>query len=280
MSRLILSAFADEYDASVRQQLSALARFGIGHIELRFVDGKNVSSLDPDEAAGLKRLLDEYGIRVSAIGSPIGKIALDQDLHAHIALARRTFETARTLGARYVRMFSFYAPAGKSITACREQVLDALGKLLDAADEYGVILCHENEAAIYGDIPERCSELVEHFGGRMRCVFDMGNFVLEGIDPMEAYAMLQPHVAYFHIKDALYEGAVVPPGKGEACIAEILEAHSAFAKQDFFVSLEPHLQTFDGRNALVGRTFENPYQYPNAQVAFEDAIHKFKELIS
>lgn len=279
MSLYILSAFADEYAASAREQLQALCRFGIGHVELRGVDGKNISSLTTDEVTSLKQLLDEHGIKVSAIGSPIGKIALDGDLKEHLALAHRTFEIARTLGARNVRIFSFYAPAGKRIAECRAEVLEALGRLLNLADEYGVVLCHENEAAIYGDTPERCLELVRYFGSRLRCVFDMGNFVLEGVDPLAAYHLLQPHIAYFHIKDALGAGAVVPPGKGEACIAEILGKHSAYAAQDFFVSLEPHLQTFSGLNALVGRSFENPYQYPDAKTAFADAVNKFKEIM-
>ena len=71
----------------------------------------------------------------------------------------------------------------------------------------------------------------------------------------------------------------MPPGKGEAKIAEILSAHRKYAKEEFFVSLEPHLQLFSGLNALVGRAFENPYQYTDAQSAFADAVAKFKELI-
>ena len=91
------------------------------------------------------------------------------------------------------------------------------------AREYGVTLCHENEAKIYGDVPSRCKELMEHFGGELKCVFDMGNFVLEGVDPYEAYKMLQDDIAYFHIKDALYAGAIVPAGRGEARIKDILD---------------------------------------------------------
>lgn len=279
MSRYILSAFADEYAESFDEQLQALSRLRIDFIEIRGVDGKNISTLTDEEILQVKQALERYGIRASAIGSPIGKVTLDGDLDAHFAMARRVFATARLLGARYVRMFSFYAPAGKEITDCRGEVLDALKTLLDMADEYGVVLCHENEARIYGDTPARCLELAEHFGGRLACVFDMGNFVLEGVEPYAAYMTLQKHVAYFHIKDALAAGAVVPPGKGEAKIAEILAAHSAYANADFCVSLEPHLQTFGGLNALVGRAFENPYQYPDAKTAFEDAVTKFKELI-
>lgn len=279
MSNYVLSAFADEYAASFHEQMRALSDFGVGYVEIRGVDGANISTLTPAQVARVKQALECARIGASAIGSPIGKIALDGDLASHIAMARCVFETARMLGAAYVRIFSFYAPKGKIITECRTEVLDALGTLLDMADEYGVVLCHENEAAIYGDTPERCLELAEHFGGRLRCVFDMGNFVLEGVDPYAAYTMLQKHIAYFHIKDALYAGAIVPPGRGEARIGEILKAHKSYAHADFFVSLEPHLQTFSGLNALVGRAFENPYQYPDARTAFEDALKKFKELM-
>ena len=280
MKKLILSAFSDEYSSNFDEQLAAMRDFGIGYIELRHADGKNVSELTSADVKEIKQKLEESSIGVSAIGSPLGKIKLDGDLDAHMETAKRVFETANTLGAKYVRMFSFYAPDGEDITAMKGQVVEALGRMLAIAKSFGVTLCHENEAKIYGDIPVRCRELLDSFGGELKCVFDMGNFVLEGVDPYPAaYELLKPYIAYFHIKDALAAGAIVPPGKGEARIREILTAHSETAKGDFFVSLEPHLQTFSGLNALVGRSFENPYQYPNAKVAFADAVTKIKELI-
>lgn len=280
MSNIKLSAFADEYADSFEEQLQALNGFGIEHIEIRHVDKKNISILSTEEVKTAKKMLDEYGIRASAIGSPLGKIRLDEDMDAHMETAKHVFESANLLGAKYIRMFSFYAPDGKDITTMKGQVTEALEKMLLLARSHGVTLCHENEAKIYGDIPARCRELLDHFGGELKCVFDMGNFVLEGVDPFpSAYELLKPYIAYFHIKDSLAAGAIVPPGKGEAKIKEILSAHMQSAKEDFFVSLEPHLQTFSGLNALVGRSFENPYQYPDAKVAFADAVTKFKELI-
>ena len=279
MAKLILSAFADEYADSFEEQLQALNGFGIDHIEIRHVDQKNISVLSPDEVKNARRLLDAHGIKANAIGSPLGKIRLDEDMDAHMETAKRVFESANVLGAKYIRMFSFYAPEGEDITTMKGQVLESLEKMLLLARESGVTLCHENEAKIYGDIPVRCRELLDHFGGELKCVFDMGNFVLEEVDPLPAYELLKPYVAYFHIKDALAAGAIVPPGKGEAKIGEILHAHLQSADNDFFVSLEPHLQTFSGLNALVGRSFENPYQYPDAKTAFADAVTKIKELI-
>ena len=280
MAKLILSAFADEYATDFTSQLKALNNFGFGYIEVRGVDGKNVSTLNNEEVKLAKTKLNDYGIKVSSIGSPLGKIKLDDDLNAHYETAKRVFETANELGAKNIRMFSFYMPDGKTPDDCEAEVIDAVGNLVKIASEYGVTLCHENEAKIYGESPEKCKKLLDTFGGKLKCVFDMGNFVLDGFKPYpDAYNLLSNHVEYFHIKDSLYAGAIVPPGKGEAQIKQILDDYKLNGKKDTFITLEPHLQTFDGLNALVGKSFDNPYKYENAQVAFTDAVNKLKELI-
>ena len=280
MGKIILSAFADEYSADFTEQLIGMRDFGINYVEVRGVDGKNVSALTREEVNTVKSKLDFYGMGVSAIGSPIGKIQLDGDLDGHLDMAKRVFETANTLGARYVRMFSFYPKDGEDIVASRDRVFAELERLLDAAKSHGVVLCHENEAKIYGDVPSRCREIYDAFGGSIKTVFDMGNYVLEGVKPYsEAYGLLKDSIAYFHIKDALAAGAIVPPGCGEANIKEILEEHARYSKEDFFVSIEPHLQLFSGLNALVGRSFDNPYKYNDAKEAFTDAVRKLKELL-
>lgn len=281
MGAFRLSAFADEYAESVDEQLDALVRFGIGSIELRHLNGRNLSVLSEEVIRETKRKMDFCGITASAIGSPIGKIRLDDDMDDHMEMAKHVFAAANLLGTEYVRMFSFYAPDGEEIADHKSEVFDALGRLVSIAREYGITLCHENEAKIYGDTPARCREICDHFDGEIKCVFDMGNFVLEGVDPYpDAYLLLQKHIAYFHIKDALAEGAVVPAGCGDAKIKEILLAHTAYTDDSFFVSLEPHLQTFSGLNALVGRPFRNPYQYPDAKSAFADAVARWKELMA
>ena len=66
MRKYILSAFADEYAASFDEQLAALSRFGIAYIEIRGVDGKNISTLTDEEINAtmdkvLKALNTEFG---------------------------------------------------------------------------------------------------------------------------------------------------------------------------------------------------------------------------
>lgn len=280
MANWIVSAFADEHSPDLAGQIAALQSFGLSHVELRFLDGKNVADLTAQEAKAAKNMLDAGGIRVSAVGSPLGKINLADDFEAHLEKSRRVFETAGILETDKIRMFSFYLHAGKSRSQCRGEVIDKLGNMLDLADTFGVKLCHENEAAIYGETPEQCLDLLDAFGGKLRCVFDMGNFVLEGCKPWpHGYELLKNYIEYFHIKDSMAAGAIVPAGCGEACIGQILHAFRAEFNRDVLLSIEPHLQTFDGLNKLVGKTFENPYQFATAQDAFAEAVWRTKALL-
>lgn len=274
----VTSGFSDEYSDDFVEQCKALKEFGIDYMEIRGVNGKNVSVLNGKEVLNAKKILDDYAIKVSAVGSPIGKIRLDGDLNAHFETAKRIFGTANTLGAKYVRVFSFYLEEGKTRKDCKGQVFDLIGGLIKISEEYGVVLCHENEALIYGESPDNCAEILDYFGGRIKAVFDMGNFVLDGYEPLLAYDKLYKHIEYFHIKDALSAGAVVPAGKGEAKIAEILGRFKKNAVKDTFITLEPHLQTFSGLNALVGKSFENPYKYSDRKSAFTDAVKHLQSI--
>lgn len=279
MANIVLSAFSDEYSENLKEQCQALNNFGIEYMEIRGVNGKNVSTLTKAEVIESKKVLDDYGIKVSSIGSPLGKIKIDGDLDGHLERAKHVFETANVLGAKNVRMFSFYLADGKSRDECKGKVYDELSKLVNLSKQHGLTLCHENEALIYGESPEKCFEIMQYFGGELKCVLDMGNFVLDGYNPIDAYELLKDYIEYFHIKDALSAGAIVPAGQGEAQIKKILDTYKASMKRDTFITLEPHLQTFSGLNALVGKTFDNPYKYENQKVAFTDAVEKLRGLL-
>ena len=281
MEKFMLSAFSDEYCKDFEGQLRALNELGFTHTEPRGLDGINVGQLTREQALHYKSLLDQYGIKVQSIGSPLGKMRLDADFEEHMAMAERVFEVAEIFGAKYVRMFSFYAPEGETMgPQYKDQIVSYLGRMIEAAKAHGLVLCHENEGRVYGESPESCLELLEHFGGELRCVFDMGNFVLGGYDPVAAYDMLLPYIEYFHIKDALKSGAVVPPGKGEAHIQELLSRHAKSTDHPITVSLEPHLMVFAGLKDLTNAAFTNPYQYESHEAAFTDAANKLKEMLT
>lgn len=279
MAKILLSAFTDEYCKDIDAQIQLCREQQIPYLEPRFIGNQNIADLTAADAGVLKKKLGD--IKVSSIGSPLGKINLADDFHAHLEKAKRVFETANILETQNVRMFSFYLHEGKTRRECRGEVLDKLGQLLELAKKYDVVLCHENEAEIYGESPEMCLDILEAFHGELKCVFDMGNFVLGGFDPLnDAYPKLKEYIQYFHIKDALAAGAVVPPGCGEGSIQAILQQFLADFNRDVIITLEPHLQTFDGLNALVGRSFDNPYKYETQEAAFLDALAKIRGIIA
>ncbi len=263
MVRFRLSAFSDEYSPTLDGQIEGLQANRIRMTELRGVDGVNVSDLTPDAAQEIRRKLDAHGIAVSAVGSPIGKIAIDAPFAPHLDKLKNTCEVAAALGTGRVRMFSFYVPEGKEADA-KDEVIDRVGQLLDAADGYGVTLCHENEKGIYGSTPERCLDLLDAFPGRLGCVFDPANFIQCGCAPFEhCYNLLKRHITYMHVKDALKNGTVVPSGMGAGCIPELLAVINQAFTGDFVLSLEPHLRVFAGleqleagHRSVVGSTYE------------------------
>ncbi len=247
-----MSGFSDEISEQVDEQFSVLNKLDIGYFEARGIGEKNISALSDDEVIELKTKMNKYGIKVSSIGSPIGKIKLEDDFCAHFQLFKRVARTAKMLGAKYIRIFSFYHDSKNDWTEEeREKVLTYLGKMIEYAKEQDVILLHENEKDVYGDTIERCVDLMQElYGSHFKAVFDPANFVQCGQDTKKAYEALKPYIAYMHIKDARsVDDKVVPAGTGDGNVEYILKE---LFKDGYngFVSLEPHLGNFKGLENL------------------------------
>ncbi|TVY10280.1 sugar phosphate isomerase/epimerase family protein [Paenibacillus cremeus] len=249
-----LSAFADEISPDLEVQLDVLASEGISHLEFRGVWGKNVLKLTDEEIAKVKERLDARGFKLSSIGSPIGKIKITDSFEPHLEEFKRAIYLAKYFGAPNIRLFSFFLPEGEDPSAYRDEVLSRMKQLVTLAEQEGVQLLHENEKDIYGDISERCLDIVQSCDSpNLRCAFDPANFVQCGVRPMtEAHPLLAPYITYYHIKDALMESRkVVPAGEGDGQLQELI---SVLKKQGFggFLSLEPHLSSAEAFKGFSG----------------------------
>jgi sugar phosphate isomerase/epimerase len=252
MSQFIISAFADEIDPMLQKQMDVLKEHGIRYIEMRGVNGKSIVEHSAAEAKEIKRQLDARGFRISAIGSPIGKIGAGDDFRPHLDLFKHTMELAQILGTQYIRMFSFYIPAGESPDACRDEVMERWSRFIEAAKGSQLVLLHENEKGIYGDTAERCLDLLETMNcGYLKAIFDPANFIQCDVKTYpEAFGLLKKHIAYMHIKDALFsDHSVVPSGHGDGHVRDIL-AELQSSGFEGFLSIEPHLADFTGFAAL------------------------------
>jgi sugar phosphate isomerase/epimerase len=239
----ILSGFADEISPEPGVQLETLAAESIRYLELRSAWSTNVASLTDAELASFRGEIEDAGVRVSAIGSPIGKIDIGQPIGPELERMRRIADVAGMFGTPIVRVFSFFIPAGEPPGRYREAVIDRMGALAQIGAERGIVLAHENEKEIYGDIPERCADLITSVGSpALRATFDAANFVQCGVRPhTDGYQLLRPHLVYLQVKDALAAtGQVVPAGQGDG---EVRETLAALAASGFtgYASLEPHL---------------------------------------
>ena len=191
---------------------------------------------------------------MSSIGSPIGKIFIDDDFGPHLVRMRHAAEVAQRLDAPFIRLFSFFIREGDDPDDHRDEVLRRMRALADVAEEAGITAVHENEKDIYGDIPRRCLDIVTSVDSpNLKLAWDPANFVQVGVRPFtDGYTALRPHVAYIQIKDALLSDAsVVVAGAGDGEVRETVRALRADGFDGFF-SLEPHLGQYTAFGALSG----------------------------
>jgi sugar phosphate isomerase/epimerase len=243
MVRWTLSGFGDEIDADPGVQVPVLLALGSRHIEVRSAWGVNVVDMPDEQVARLADLLARHSVGVSAIASPIGKTGVYDDPDTEQARLERVVWVAQRLSARYVRLFSFYRPDGVEAADTRDTVLTRMRAFADVAERESVVLVHENEKAIYGDVPARVLDIVESVGSSaLKVAWDNANFVQVGVRPFhEGYAMLRPYLEYLQVKDARADNGIeVPVGFGDGEVRETLTAlrDDGFAG---FASLEPHL---------------------------------------
>jgi len=241
---ITLSAFADEIGPDLKLQMDACQAQGIACIDVRGIDNKNVSTLSIKEVRQYRKRMLDRGFSVPCIGSPIGKIRMDEDFGIHLELLRHCCDVAREFGTRNVRVFSFYPSKGARIEDQRPAVFDRLAAMVEAARTADVVLMHENERAIYGAKPAAVLDLFgtirsPHFKG----VFDPGNFVEEGVAPYdEAWKKgLDALTDYFHIKDKRPgDKTFVPAGQGSGQF-DLIFADLKARNWSGVMTLEPHM---------------------------------------
>jgi sugar phosphate isomerase/epimerase len=237
-----LACFADEISPELSEQIEHCLANKVMHIELRSVGTTNVLDLSPEQRREIRRRLADAGLDVIGIGSPIGKVRIDEPWLPHAERFKIALDAAEYFGAKLVRIFSYYPPPGEDILKYREQVMERMRAKLELVDGRRITLLHENEVKIYGQHGAQCLDLATTIvSPKFQLAFDFANFVQAGEKPIEIWPSLRPFVTHMHVKDAkLDSGKVVPLGQGDGSVeAILLDLHRS--GYDGFLSLEPHL---------------------------------------
>lgn len=228
-SKVILSGFSDEaaWDKTADQQFAAMAALGLHFTCLRFIDMgngvKNAMQLTDEEVAACVDKLTQYGLAVSSLGSPLGKVKLldledgtknrfvpfDTYLDGEVTHACRL---AQALGTKLIRGFSFYHPKGEAPESHLGLAAEYLGRIADRCAEFGLIYGLEVEANLIGQNGPTMAALHEHIGrSNVVLIFDAANLSTQGYTPWEVYEhylQMKPGLGWLHIKDYRHPGPV------------------------------------------------------------------------
>jgi sugar phosphate isomerase/epimerase len=232
--RVILSGFADEAanHKTAVEQFAVFAALGLQYYSIRFIDVgsgiKNVMHLTAAEIQKIRRLQDEYGMKVSSIGSPIGKIKLkdvdDGTKNAYVPFkkylnreVKKACQLAHAFEAKLIRGFSFYHPKGSDPRDYLSQAADQLEQIAEVCHSADVTFGLEVEANLVGSTGPLLAEIYQRVNHpSMLLVFDAGNIITQGYSPAEVfqqYLAMKPGLGWMHIKDYRHPGPVQKAGQ-------------------------------------------------------------------
>lgn len=265
-----LCAFSDEASETLSGQISALQRNRIGYMELRSIAGKNVSNLTVEEAREYIKEIEDSGIKVWSIGSPLGKIDITVDMDKYTEKVKHVCTLANCFHTDKIRVFSFFNAYGE-----KNRVIDNLGRMMETAREFGVELYHENEKEIYGDVAGRVLELKQNLP-ELRLVYDPANYVQTGENLHNCLELLHDRSDYFHIKDVISAtGELVPAGMGDGLLPELVER----IKDNKVLSVEPHLAVFGAYSDIDKSEMKHKFIFKSNGEAFDAAVNGLKALL-
>ncbi len=268
--KIRLSAFADEIDKRLEKQIEVLKANRVSFVELRSIDGINVKDFTNEQAQTYAKQIEDAGLAVWSLGSPLGKEEITVDFNEYEKTVRRVCEIANIFKTDKIRIFSFFHAYDE-----KEKVFDYLRKMVKIANEYGVALYHENEKEIYGDTTERVLEIAQNVAG-LKFIYDPANYVQVGEKAQNTLALMRDKTAYYHIKDVIAEtDELVPAGYGSGEIGQLV----AGIEKDTVLTLEPHLAIFEGYAQIDNTEMKNKFHFDSNEEAFNFAAKSLKDVL-
>lgn len=278
-----LSAFADEAGQTLDEQIPALHAAGLHFIDIRAVDGYNITALPLDHAKRVKAQLADAGIAVQMFGSPIGKIDINDDIEMDLAKIRHLAELAPVLGCNAVRIFSYFNASGRPDSEWRDIAISRLGTLRDTARELGLVLYHENERHIFGDLGANVALIGKELrdGKAFRTIFDFDNYTQGQQNAWDVWQVVKADVDGIHLKDSS-GGQHLPVGTGDGFVEKIL-ADALASGWSGPLAVEPHLGhsgavAATGPSGIENQTYKDMAEAERFHIACEAATSLLRKI--
>jgi sugar phosphate isomerase/epimerase len=258
-----LSVITDEIDDDLERALDACDDLGIDAIELRSVDGRNVTELPVDRLEAMHDVLRSRGFSVCAIASPFLKChrvpaaAATGDVHGAAARTREdqaavlseAIRAARILGAPLIRAFSYWREDDPR--AIVDELARELGAASAVADAAGLTLAIENEHECNVGTRDELVAVLAAVPRRLGVIWDGGNEAKLSPDAGGSLDGIRGRIVHVHVKDVDRHGNWVRIGEGIVDHAALLNALEESGYSGY-ISIETHY-TKDGSRAEATR---------------------------
>ncbi|HEY3418297.1 MAG TPA: sugar phosphate isomerase/epimerase family protein [Armatimonadota bacterium] len=242
---MFFAGISDEAGASIERQIAAHQALGWTRLELRMIDGTNLTDVDDATFHHVVDAVEAAGMTVCSFASQLANWS--RKISGDFAIDREEMERAvprmQRLGTKFIRCMS-YPNDGMADEAWRDEAVRRLRILAKMAEDGGVMLLHENCNGWGGESPANTMELLARVDNpAFRLVYDTGNPFTH---KQNAYAYLETvidFVDHVHIKDGYLDGeknVFTYPGEGSCRVGDCLKL---LIEHDYDggYSIEPHI---------------------------------------
>jgi len=245
---MFFSGITDESGQGIATQIKAHRELGWSHLELRLVDGVNLTQLDDAAFDAVYGAVTEAGMKVSCFASAIANWArpISSDPAIDEEDLRRAIPRMKRFGTPFIRVMSYPNDPENPLDDAewRRESIRRMKNLARIAEDGGITLVHENCSG-WGGLSSANSNILlgEVDSPALKVVFDTGNPVTYGQNAWEYYKDVQKDIVYVHIKDARKVDGVdhyCMCGDGDGYVKEII-ADLLKNGYDGGFSIEPHL---------------------------------------
>lgn len=254
---MYISYLPDEMQGiSFEESLKIGKELGLNCVEMRSVDGTNCIDLSDEQVASAKRLLDQYGMRVSGLATPFLKCTMpgldhkaggpmhaarEMSYQEHLDLITRGVEIAQAFGTDKMRLFTFWYKEGVDFW---ETLNDAVKEALARTQGSGITLGVENEGACMIRTSKDLADAASRLDPGVKFIYDPGNSARVGHSPEQAdFDAFSDRVALVHVKDGRFDAAKGSSQAdliGEGAVNWLRELKRVSSAYDGALTLEPH----------------------------------------
>lgn len=245
---MFFSGISDEAGQAIETQINAHKELGWTHLELRLVNGTNLTQVPDTVFDEVYRKVTEAGMKVSCFGSAIANWARPITCDPNIDLddLKGAIPRMKKFGTPFIRVMSYPNDPKSPIPEpeWRKEAIRRVKEMARMAEDAGIILAHENCSGWGGLSAENSNILLREVNSpALKVVFDTGNPVTYRQDAWEYYLAVFDSIVYVHVKDAkIVDGKEVYTycGEGDGYVKEIVADLLKKGYNGGF-SIEPHL---------------------------------------